>query len=260
MSPEALCGVLGHPVGHSRSPAMQNAAFRASGLDWRYVKLPVPPERFEEVVRALPASGFRGANVTIPHKAAALRVADSASPAARAIGAANTLLFGDGAIEADNTDAGGLVDALDAEIAGRRALVLGAGGAGRAAAWALREAGAAEVLVWNRTPARAAEHAARPEPSDLLVNATSVGLDPGLSEDDAQAALDLAELDPPELVADLVYRSDGRPTPVCLWASRGGARVVDGIEVLVAQGALSFQLWTGLRAPVKEMRKAAALG
>ena len=268
MSPEALCGVLGHPVGHSRSPAMQNAAFRASGLDWRYVKLPVPPERFEELVRALPASGYRGANVTIPHKAAALRVADSASPAARAIGAANTLLFGDGAIEADNTDAGGLVDALDAEIAGRRALVLGAGGAGRAAAWALREAGAAEVLVWNRTPGRAAElardlgvtQAVRPEPSDLLVNATSVGLDPDLSEGDALAALDLAELDPPELVADLVYRSDGRPTPVCLWASSGGARVVDGIEVLVAQGALSFQLWTGLRAPVEEMRKAAALG
>ena len=91
---------------------MMNAAFRTLGLDWRYLKLPVPPERFEETVRALPGSGYRGANVTVPHKLAALRLADEASPAATAIGAANTLSFGDGAIAAENTDAGGLLDAL----------------------------------------------------------------------------------------------------------------------------------------------------
>src|SRR3954454_7423425 len=98
-----LAGVLGYPVGHSRSPAMHNAAFAALGLDWHYVKLPVPPERFSETVRALPASGYRGANVTIPHKVAALDLADEASPAATAIGAANTLIFEDGRITADNT-------------------------------------------------------------------------------------------------------------------------------------------------------------
>ena len=157
---QVLAGVLGFPVAHSRSPAIQNAAFRELGLDWRYVKLPVPPELFDETVRALPGSGYRGANVTIPHKRAALALADVRTPAAEAIGAANTLVFADGAIEADNTDAPGFLAALGEDPAGRRALVLGAGGAGRAVAWALREAGAAEVLVWNRSRERAAALAA----------------------------------------------------------------------------------------------------
>src|SRR5215212_4603785 len=131
---------------------MHNAAFRELGLDWRYVKLPVPLVLFEETVRALPASGYRGANVTIPHKLAALALADRATAAARGAGAANTLSFEpDGTIEADNTDAGGFLDALGEPPLGRRALVLGAGGAGRAVAWALREAGATAVMVWNRT-------------------------------------------------------------------------------------------------------------
>src|SRR2546421_1210196 len=147
-----LCGVLGYPVGHSRSPAIQNAAFRSAGLDWRYVALPIRPELFEETVRALPGSGYRGANVTIPHKLAALRVADRATTAAEAIGAANTLSFSDGTIEADNTDAGGLLDALDRPLAGLRVLVLGAGGAGRAAAWGPREGGAAGGPGWDRAP------------------------------------------------------------------------------------------------------------
>ena len=133
---------------------MHNAAFEALGLDWRYVKLPVPPEGFEQTVRALPESGYRGVNVTIPHKQAALALADDAGAAARAIGAANTLTFADGAICADNTDAAGLLAALGEDPRGMTALVLGAGGAGRAAVWALREAGA-EVGVWNRTPDRA---------------------------------------------------------------------------------------------------------
>ena len=265
MSPVALCGVLGDPVTHSRSPAIQNAAFRAAGLDWRYVRLPVSPERFDELVQALPASGYRGANVTIPHKRAALRVAGQASPAARAIGAANTLVFAGDEIEADNTDAAGFLDALSSPVGGRRALVLGAGGAGRAVAWALREAGAREVLVWNRTPARARElardldvtHTAAPAPADLLVNATSVGLDPTVGESEALAALGLTELDPPEVVVDLVYRANGEATPVCAWGARGGATVIDGIEMLVAQGARSFELWTGLNAPVDAMRRAA---
>jgi shikimate dehydrogenase len=262
--PPALCGVLGHPVGHSRSPAIHNAAYADLGLDWRYVKLPVPPELFEETVRALPGSGYRGANVTIPHKIAALALADRASPAARAVGAANTLTFASGAIEAENTDAGGLLDAIGRPVAGSRALVLGAGGAGRAAAWALREAGAAEVAVWNRTPERAASlarelevgAAERPGPADLLVNATSVGLDAGTSDEAALEELCLLSIDPPPLVVDLVYRSGGS-TPVQSWAERAGATVVDGLEVLVRQGARSFELWTGEPAPLAAMRAAA---
>jgi shikimate dehydrogenase len=263
-----LCGVLGYPVAHSRSPAIQNAAFDACGLDWRYVKLPVRPELFEATVVALPRSGYRGANVTIPHKVAALEVADAPSPAARAIGAANTLVFVDGRIEADNTDAGGLLEAIGTPVTGLRALVLGAGGAGRAAAWGLRDAGAAEVAVWNRTPERA-EAVARelevsaatvPGRADLLVHATSVGLDPALSDDDALAELGLRNADPPATVVDLVYRADGAPTPVAAWAARGGATVVDGLEVLVRQGALSFTLWTGLPAPLDAMRAAVRSG
>jgi shikimate dehydrogenase len=266
VSPVPLCGVLGHPVAHSRSPAIQNAAFRAAGLDWRYVKLPVEPALFDETVRALPGSGYRGANVTIPHKPAALRVASTASPAARAIGAANTLTFADGAIAADNTDAGGLLDALDRPVAGARALVLGAGGAGRAAAWALREAGA-RVSVWNRTAERAralaaelgVEGADAPDPggADVLVNATSVGLDPALADTEALAALGLRAAAAPPLVVDLVYRAGGEPTPVSAWTRDCGAELVDGLEVLVRQGARSFTLWTGVEPPLEAMRAAA---
>jgi shikimate dehydrogenase len=256
-----LAGVLGHPVAHSRSPAMHNAAFEALGLDWRYVKLPVPPELFAETVRALPGSGYRGANVTIPHKLAALAVADSATEAARAVGAANTLTFADGgAIEADNTDAGGFIAALGEQPAGRRALVLGAGGAARAVVWALVEAGAAEVSVWNRTPGRAEDLAAalgaravrRPEAADIVVNATSVGL-----HDDDASALPLEGMEAPEAAVELVYRGDQSATPFAAWALRGGSRLVDGLEILVRQGALSFTLWTGREAPLEAMRSAA---
>src|SRR5215218_1956173 len=134
---------------------MHNAALRAVGLtDWRYQRLPVAPELFAEIVRALPGAGFAGANVTIPHKEAALLLADEATPAARAIGAANTLTFAPGgAVAADNTDAPGLLAALG-DLRPRSALILGAGGSARAAAYALAQAGAA-VAVWNRTPERA---------------------------------------------------------------------------------------------------------
>ena len=262
----AFAGVLGHPVAHSRSPAMHNAAFRALGLDWRYVKLPVPPALFVETVRALPGSGYRGANVTIPHKVAALSVADAATAAARAVGAANTLSFSaEGAIEADNTDAGGFLDALAESPRGRRALVLGAGGAGRAVAWALREGGAAEVWIWNRTPRRATELArelgleavSAPRSADIVVNATAVGLDGGDAAG-AVRALGLERLDAPAVAVDLVYGE--RPTPVVAWGEGVGARVVDGLEVLVRQGARSFERWTGEQAPLDVMRRAARAG
>jgi shikimate dehydrogenase len=250
----ALAGVLGFPVGHSRSPVMMNAAFAELGLDWRYLKLPVPPERFDETVRALPGSGYRGANVTIPHKLAAHDLADELGDAARAIGAVNTLTFTeDGRIVGDNTDAGGLLDALGEPLP-PTALVLGAGGAARAALWALAEAGV-EVTVWNRTPERAAELAhsfgvsasERPGPAELLVNATSIGFRPSDS-------LDGLPLVDARVVVDLVYGA--AQTPFARWAEERGARLVDGLEVLVRQGARSLELWTGDEPPVDSMRRA----
>jgi shikimate dehydrogenase len=189
MTPRVLrrrLGVAGWPVAHSRSPAMQNAAFAALGLDgFTYQHLPAPPELFPEILRALPAAGFVGANVTVPHKHVALAMANVTTEAVRAIGAANSLSFtADGAIHADNTDAPGLLDALHGPPAGKHALVLGAGGSARAAVWALLHAGAREVSVYNRTHERARELAASlgaravdsPTGADLLVNCTSVGL------------------------------------------------------------------------------------
>jgi shikimate dehydrogenase len=257
-----LTGVLGFPVAHSRSPAMMNAAFAELGLDWRYLKLPLPPERFDETVRALPASDYRGANVTIPHKLAAHAVADELAEPARAIGAANTLVFEDGRILADNTDAGGLLDALGEPIPST-ALVLGAGGAGRAAVWALREAGA-EVAIWNRTPERAealaselgGRHVPRPEAAELVVNATAVGLRSEAGVRGAAAEmLGLARVEPPAVLVDMVYGAE--PTALARWAASQGTRVVDGLEVLVRQGARSLERWTGRPAPLEAMRVAA---
>jgi shikimate dehydrogenase len=249
-----LAGVLGFPVRHSRSPVMMNAAFGELGLDWRYVPVPVPPALFAETVHALAGSGYRAANVTIPHKLAAHDVADELSPEAEAIGAANTLtLEADGRIRGDNTDGAGLIDALGEPVPAT-ALVLGAGGAARAAAWALSQAGA-EVTIWNRTASRAkrlardldVEAAGRPGAVELLVNATSVGL----RREDSLDGLPLVDA---RIVADLVY-GDG-PTPIARWAEERGARVVDGLEVLVRQGARSLAIWTGREPPVEVMRRA----
>ena len=246
-------GVLGWPVAHSRSPAMHAAAFRAAALEgWRYQRLPVPPELFAETARALPRAGFLGANVTIPHKEAVLALADEATAAAREIGAANTLTFDDGTIEAENTDAPGVLAALPGPVAGKRALVLGAGGSARAAVWALANAGAAEVTVWNRTPERAraladalgATAATHTGPADVLVNC-------------AAAALDDLPIDPAAYawVVDLTYGES--ETALVTAARAAGATVVDGLEVLVRQGALSFERWTGRPAPLDAMREGA---
>lgn len=258
-----MLGVAGFPVAHSRSPDMHAAGLAELGLDWDYVKVPVPPELFAQTVRALPGSGFIGLNVTVPHKEAALALADSSSDTAAAIGAANTLTFGaDGSIAAENTDAPGFLAALGQDVRGMSATVLGAGGSARAVAWALADAGAARVAVVNRTPERARALAgdlgveidsAPVEGGELLVNCTSVGLGPA-APDQALAGLGLAGLSPPPVVVDLVYAA--APTPVARWAQAGGARFVDGREVLVRQGALSLALWTGRQAPVDAMRAA----
>lgn len=263
-APAVRLGVLGWPVAHSRSPAMQNAALAELGLDgWRYQLLPVPPEAFAETVRGLGAAGFRGANVTIPHKEAALAVATSATDRARAIGAANTLTFArDGAIHADNTDAPGFLAALPAPPErGATALVLGAGGSARAVVHALVEAGA-DVAVWNRTPERAAALTADvggrtvPDapPADLLVNCTAIGLEHPSSGFE-EFPMNADSIGTYATVVDLVYRPGG--TPFLDAAQAAGCAVVDGLEVLVQQGALSLEAWTGLPAPIHVMREVA---
>ena len=244
-------GVLGWPVGHSRSPAMM----RAAGLE-RYQRLPVAPAAFADTVRALGGAGFRGANVTIPHKEAALALATSASDAAREIGAANTLTVGAGGpIHAENPDAPGLLTALARAPAS--ALVLGAGGSARAAVWALLRAGA-DVSICNRTPQRAeglgARVVPRPVAAEVLVNCTSVGLD-NLSNPFMDLALEADALVEYATVVDLVYRAGG--TALIRAADERGIATVDGLEILVCQGALSFTLWTGLAAPQDAMRAAA---
>jgi shikimate dehydrogenase len=259
----ARLGVLGWPVAHSRSPAIHNAALKAAGLShWRYQLLPVPPALLREVLGGLPGAGFRGANVTIPHKQAALALAGPASPRARAIGAANTLIFSrDGTIEAENTDAPALIESLPFAVSGRTALVLGAGGSARAAVWGLLDAGAREVSVWNRTPARASSLAqdlgARAvtgvSGADVLVNCTAVGLR------QPERSFDQLPVSPERLVdygcvVDLVY---GQHVTALIEAARErSVPTVDGLELLVAQGALSFRSFTGLDASKEAMRLA----
>jgi len=274
--PETIrLGVLGWPVAHSRSPAMQNAALRALGLaGWSYQRLPVAPELFAETARALSGAGFRGANVTIPHKQAALALATDAGAAARAIGAANTLTFAAaGTIVAENTDAPGLIAAMDRagrSPRGLTALVLGAGGSARAAVWALREGGAREVSVWNRTAERARELgealgarvARSPEGADILVNCTSVGM-PRLvpPASDAESDLNLLSLTHDlvgrySYVVDYVYGA--QPSELLAAAREREVPTLDGLELLVAQGALSLEGWTGRKAPLEVMRRAVA--
>lgn len=276
--------VLGYPVAHSRSPAMQTAALEALGLaeEWSYVAIEVAPEDFDAQVEAMVRGGWAGANVTVPHKVAAFALADRPTRVASAIGAANTLTFTREGIGADNTDAPGLIDSLPEVPAGKRALVLGAGGSARACAWALREAGA-EVAIWNRTAARAAELAAelgieavdaRPGREPLgagtyavIVNTTTVGLEtanePAGRDADPLSDLKALPIDADQLgkdhvVVDLVYGSE--PTPLVALAQSRGATVVDGLEILVRQGAHSLRIWTGLDPPLDVMRAAARSG
>jgi shikimate dehydrogenase len=256
--------VLGHPVGHSRSPTMHTAALAELGLagEWSYSAIDVAPDELEARVRAMTGAGFAGVNVTVPHKGAALALADSLSETAREIGAANTLSFDGGEIHADNTDAQGLLDALPGPAAGKRTLVLGAGGAARAAVWALVREGA-EVAVWNRTALRA-EHLSEelggaateaPDQGDfeLIVNTTAAGL---RGEDPfAELPLEASAFLPGQTVVDLVYGA--QPSPLLEAADAVGASVVDGIEVLVRQGALSLRIWTGYEPSLEAMRSAA---
>jgi shikimate dehydrogenase len=272
--------VIGHPVAHTRSPDMQTAALAELGLagEWTYGAIDIAPESFEAEIAELAAAGdYAGVNVTIPHKEAALAIADEASEGARAIGAANTLTFTDGRIVAANTDAGGVLRSLPAGSRGGRALVLGAGGAARAAIWALAHGGEGapdaegnptlvpsfQVDVWNRTPERAATVAAElggravtdPDAADyaLIVNTTSVGLH---GEDPFEhLPLAAADLRPEQVVFDIVYGPE--PSALLRAAEAAGATTIEGLEMLVQQGALSLRIWTGEEPSLEAMRTGA---
>jgi len=262
--------VIGQPISHSRSPAMHEAALAEMGLagKWTYEAIEISPDGFKELVRSLPGEGFAGVNVTVPHKLAALAVADSGSEAAQQIGAANTLSFADGRIRADNTDATAIVEALPSPPTGKKALILGAGGSARAAVWALKEAGAS-VNVWNRTLQKAELLAAEldvgldTDGPQIIINATTVGLDTanevapltGSAGPDLKALSVLTDGFRAEVVMDLVYGS--HETELISAARAAGAAVVGGLEVLVRQGAASLRIWTGADPPLEVMRRAA---
>jgi shikimate dehydrogenase len=240
---------------------MQNAAFAARGLDWAYVPLAVPAERLESAVAGLAALGFAGANVTIPHKEAVVALCDELDPFAERAGSVNTLVVTDGRVTGTSTDGlavTGVVDAARASV-----LLVGAGGAARAVASALLEAGAAAMTISARSADAGEALAARlravfpqaivttagwPPASTgttLVVNATPVRDDP------------LVRPEPHMQIVDLAYRPDGQPTALVAAAREAGcARVVDGLDVLVRQGAASFERWTGVSAPVDVMRAA----
>jgi len=256
-----LVGLLGNPVSHSLSPRMQNAAFAARGLDWAYVALPVASERLEAGLGGLAALGFAGANVTIPHKMAALAYCDELDPFAERAGSVNTIVVRGRRLVGSSTD--GLAVAEAVAVAGKSVLVLGAGGAAQAVATALLDEGAASLRVAARRADSAHALAARlravfPERDvsaderwppggveNLVVNATPVRQDA------------LVPPRPGQAVVDLAYGSDGAPTALVAAARAAGCDpVVDGLDVLVRQGAASFERWTGVPAPVEVMRAA----
>lgn len=276
-----LVGLIGWPVGHTLSPVMHNAAFEARHLNWRYVPLPVPPAQVEAAVVGVAALGFRGVNVTVPHKRAVLPVLDTLSPAAEALGAVNTIVVEraenrEAILSGHNTDASGFIRALrdgGFDPTDTSGIVVGAGGAARAVVFGLIEAGSAHILVLNRTLRRAEDLASdlkgpsssivRAQPldegtliaasrdADLLVNATPVGMWPQVN---ASIWPDEVPLPAHLTVFDLVYNP--RETKLVQQARASKARALDGLGMLVHQGAQAFEIWTGEDAPLEAMRTA----
>lgn len=282
--PPVRLGVMGDPVAHSRSPVFQNAALRECGIRSQYTKLHVPPEKFGEAARALNAAGFLGANVTIPHKAAALAAVDVAEDYARASGSVNTIAVVGGKLHGFNTDGPGLVRAIREEfgvdVRDLRVVLLGAGGgAGRAIAVQCARERCARLVLVNRSlekiealkkelaPFFQSEHLSGPverlaaipledealrrelENADILINATSLGmnrLDPPV--------ISPSLLTPNLLVYDTVY--SGSMTRLIEDARAAGARGANGLGMLLHQGALAFEIWFNRPAPLEAMRRA----
>ncbi len=272
-----LAGIMGWPVGHSRSPALHNFWLEEQGIDGVYVPLAVRPERFEQALRGLPALGFRGCNLTIPHKQAALAIVDRVEPVARRMGAINTIIVAeDGSLEGRNTDAYGFREHLRESAPGWNAesgpaVVLGAGGAARAVVAALMAAGVAEIRLVNRTRGRAEtladdlrEGAVRISVLDwdlraralhdagILVNTTSLGMDgqPGLD-------LDISGLPAAAVVVDIVYVP--LETGLLAAARARGHAVVEGLGMLLHQGRPGFEAWFGAPVRVTPALRAAML-
>jgi shikimate dehydrogenase len=273
----SLVGLIGWPVTHSLSPRMHNAAFAELGLDWAYVPLPVQPDDVEQALKGLAALNFVGANVTVPHKQAVIRYMDELSDAARITGAVNTIQLKEGKFKGYNTDAIGFLNALQeagCNPKGMRVAVLGAGGAARAVVFALARAGADSIIVLNRTAERGAflvDDLAAVFPGsslrfealtseslavlnhnvDLVINSTSVGMYPHVETCPWPADVPV----PAQVIfCDLVYNP--LETVFLARARAAGAATIDGLGMLVHQGATAFEKWTGHPAPVEVMRQA----
>jgi shikimate dehydrogenase len=272
-----LAGIMGWPVAHSRSPTLHNFWLDEHGIDGVYVPLPVRPEHLAPALRALPALGFRGCNLTLPHKQAALAIVDRVDPLARRIGAMNTVIVAaDGSLEGCNTDVYGFRENLrdsapDWDLAFGPAVVLGAGGAARAVVAALIEAGVLEIRLVNRTAARAERvaedvtvppsrisihpwkgRAAALEDAGLLVNTTSLGM-----TGEPELEIDLSRLPPSAVVVDIVYVP--LKTELLAAARRRGHRTVDGLGMLLHQGRPGFEAWFGTAVRVTRDLRAAVL-
>lgn len=262
----ALYGVIGDPVRHSLSPVLHNAAFAASGVDAVYVAFAVADGHGVHALAAMRTMDISGLSVTMPHKTAVARAVDEASDAVRALDAANTVVrFAEGRLRAESTDGPGCIDALIAagfDPAGKRCLVIGAGGAGRSVVLALAQHGASEVIVVNRNDARAEAAVGlaggvgvrrsidAASDADIIINATPQGM--GAFAD--AIPLDPSRLSPGQVVNDLVYHP--LETTLLVAARACGAATVDGLGMLLHQAARQFTLWTGEAAPIGDMRSA----
>jgi shikimate dehydrogenase len=262
-----VAAVIGHPIRHSISPVIHNAAFRALDLDWVFTAFEVAPGRAPAAVDGARDLGVAGLSVTMPHKTDVVRALDRLTSTAESLGAVNTIVR-NGALElvGDNTDGVGFLDALRTDEgfdpAGKRCLVVGAGGAARAVVLALAGAGASEIVVANRTPARAEAAAAlapgvaragsaeEADRADVIVNATPQGMAGDLS-----LPVQAASLGPGQLVVDLVYHP--ALTPLVEAARERGAAATNGLGMLIHQAAHAFRLWTGEDPPLEVMSAAA---
>jgi len=264
-----VVGVIGHPVGHSLSPLLHNAAFQALGIDWVSVGFPVLPGALAPALAGMRALGVRGLSVTMPHKEAAWRLVDRRTVIADRLEAVNCVTNEDGTLTGTSTDGAGLLDALARRLSfaptGKRCLVVGGGGAGRAVVAALRDAGAAEIVVVNRTPSGAARAVALAgeigrlgvpadaSRADLVVNATPIGM-AGTATGEADPLVDADRLRRGQVVVDLVYHP--RPTAWLRAAGAHGAATMDGLAMLVHQAAHQLVLWTGQEPPLEAMWRA----
>lgn len=267
-----MYGVFGDPVRHSKSPLMLNCAFRAAGINAAYAAFHIKPGTLKDAVAGIRALQFRGINVTIPHKVEVMDYLDHIDEDARAIGAVNTIVNDNGVLKGYNTDGIGYVRSLKEEtgisLAGKRVLMLGAGGAARGIAYALAREGVAHIVIANRTEERAQELAralsgftrAEGVPASrvadyvsgagLVINTTSIGMHPHVQELPMDPALLHKEL----VVSDLVYNP--RITALLQKAGEAGAQIHSGLGMFIYQGAYAYEYWTGLEAPVAQMRAA----